>query len=49
MKLLEILLSTCEGLTILALTLLMGGLATALVALIEISQYVEEDTFYESH
>lgn len=49
MNLLDILTSTCEGLTILALTLLMGGLASALVAMIEISQYGEEDTFYESH
>lgn len=49
MNLLDILSSTCEGLTILALTLLMGGLASALTALIAISQYGEEDTFYESH
>lgn len=45
---LKILASTCEGLTILALTLLMSGLAASLVALIEISQYGKEDTFYES-
>ena len=44
MSLLEILLCTCEGLSILALTLLMGGLASALVTLIAISQYGEEDT-----
>lgn len=49
MTLLEILLSTCEGLSILAMTLLIGGLASALVTLIAISQYGEEDEFYESH
>jgi hypothetical protein len=41
-------LSTGEGIVILALTAAMAVTACIFVALIENSQYGEEDTFYES-
>lgn len=46
---LKLLISTGEGITILSLAILIAALAATLTALIEISQYGEEDTFYESH
>lgn len=47
MSAIEILLSRWEGIVILALTAAMAVTACAFVILIEMSQYGEEDVFYE--
>lgn len=44
----QLLLTTGEGITLLSLGILIAALAVTLVTLIEMSQYGEEDTFYES-
>lgn len=46
MRNLEILLSAEEGITIIALAVLIAALACTLTVLVEMSQYDEEDTFY---
>lgn len=48
MSVFGILLSTGEGIVILALTAAMAVTACAFVVLLEMSQYGKEDTFYES-